>query len=144
MLGFSRKTDYALLIVTALAGRGGAFVSIRSLAKEYRLPYRFASQIVGLLARGAILESREGVNGGYRLGRDPHAITVRDVLQATEGDIALVSCLDARRHFACPQKAWCGAKRGMGMIQRQLLLSLGRTTVADFQRENAHHSTGVS
>lgn len=138
MLGLSRKTDYALLIVTALAGRRGTYVSIRSLAKEYRLPYRFASQIVGLLARGGILESREGVNGGYRLGRDPGAITVRDILRVTEGDVALVSCLDARRHFACPQKARCGARGGVGSIQRRFLQSLGTMTVADVARENTH------
>ncbi len=138
MFRLSRKTDYALLIVTALARRERAFVSVRSLARDYLLPYRFTAQIVGLLVRGAILESHEGVKGGIRLRRDPKVITVADILRATEGNIALTACLNAKGHFSCPQKAVCGAKHGMGMLQRRLLQSLGEMTVADFLRENEH------
>lgn len=138
MFRLSRKTDYALLIVTALARREGAFVSVRSLARDYLLPYRFAAQIVGLLVQGAILESREGVKGGIRLRRDPKEITVADILRATEGNIALTACLNAKTHFFCPQKAVCGARYGMGFLQRRLFQFLGEMTVADFLRGNEH------
>lgn len=139
MLGISRKTDYALLIVTALAGHKGEFVSVRSLAREYRLPYRFASSIIGLLKRAGILESQEGIKGGYRLIKDPQAITVEEVVRATEGrSFAPVSCLDPLKHSRCPQKAWCGAREGMSMLQRRILETLKETTVADFLQERAH------
>ena len=142
MLGLSRKTDYALLIVTELARHPGEFVSVRVLAEEHRLPYRFASQIVGSLKRAGILESHEGVKGGYCLSKEPSRITLEDVLSATEGGVfALVSCLDPRKNYVCPQKAWCGAKEGMGMLQRRMLESLKTMTVADFLR--AHESSGV-
>lgn len=138
MFGFSRKTDLALLIVTALAQSRRAFVPIRVLARERRLPYRFASQITSALARAGILEAREGARGGYRLTRDPATITVRDILEITEGSRPLVSCLDPAKHFRCPQKAWCTARRGMGVLQERLLDSLRSTTLADFIRAHAH------
>lgn len=134
MFGLSRKTDYALLVVTALARRPQEFVSVRSLARSHRLPYRFASQIVSDLARASILEAREGVKGGYRCARDPQTISVADILHATENKTALVSCVDPEKHLRCPQKAWCGAKTGVRTLQRDLLNVLERTTVADFLR----------
>lgn len=134
MFGFSRKTDYALLILTALAGRGRDFVSVRALARAHRLPYRFASQIVGLLTHAGILEAREGARGGYRLAKEPRDITVQEVLRATEAGAALVPCLDPRKHRACPQKSWCGARWGMNVLQRDVQRTFARYTVADFAR----------
>ncbi|TSC72689.1 MAG: BadM/Rrf2 family transcriptional regulator [Parcubacteria group bacterium Gr01-1014_38] len=144
MFGFSRKTDYALLLVTALARRPQEFVSVRALARTYHLPYRFSSQIVSDLARANVLEAREGVKGGYRLAREPKAVTVADILHATERGTALVSCVDQSKHYACPQKAWCGAKAGVRLLQRDLLSVLGRTTIADFLRAQSGTSLSLS
>lgn len=131
MLGLSRKTDYALLLVTALARQGSGFVSLRSLAETYRLPYRFASAIVGELVKAGILESREGLKGGYRLAKDPDAITVTEVLSATEGTTALVACLDPAKDYACPQKTWCASRAGMPAVQRIVREALATHTIAD-------------
>ncbi len=131
MLGLSRKTDYALLILSALARRGSAFVSLRALARDHRLSYRFAAEVVGLLTRAGLLESREGVRGGYRLARAAGDVSVAQVVHATEGGIALAGCLDPRTHGACPQKEWCTAKSGVGALQRMLLQSLATMTLAD-------------
>lgn len=138
MFGFSRKTDYALVILTALVGRRKEFVSVRALARVHRLPYRFASQIVSALARARLLEAREGIRGGYRLAKAPTTITLADILTATEGSTALVSCLDARKGFRCPQKAWCTARAGVGAVHQHLVESLQKTTVADLVRAHTH------
>lgn len=136
MLRFSRKTDYALLLLAALASQWRAsapvpFVSVRSLAERHRLPYRFASAIVTDLAHAGILESLEGVRGGCRLSRDPNNISLADVVQSTDGDWALVSCLDHAKHFVCAQKGTCPARRGVPAVQRILREALARHTLAD-------------
>lgn len=131
MFGLSRKTDYALLMLTALARRGGSFVSVRALAKAYRLSYRFAAEVVGALARAGMLESREGLKGGYRLARRPADITVRDVVRAMERRTSLVACLDPARKFACPQKATCPAHHGIASVERLVLDALANHTIAD-------------
>lgn len=138
MFGLSRKTDYALLLLTALARQQGAFVSVRGLVRAYRLPYRFAAHVLSVLAHAGIVEAREGVKGGYRLARAPEAITVDGVLAVTEGTTALVSCLDPKRHFACPQKTWCTARPGVGVVQQRIRASLRGLTVADLLQETAH------
>ncbi len=132
MFGLSRKTDYALLVVTALARRPDAFVSIRTLAAAHRLPYRFTAQIVSNLTRAQILEAREGVKGGYRFTKDPASVTVADILRATEKRSGIVSCLDPAAHQLCPQKAWCNARSGVRLLERELFAVLRKTTIADF------------
>ena len=47
-----------------------------------------------------------GKGGGYRLARDPSAITVYDVLLLAEGDLAPVTCL-SREASPCPRAAYC-------------------------------------
>lgn len=137
MLSFSRKTDLAILVLTALAQSPRAFVSVRALARDHHLPYRFASQIAGQLARAGLLEAREGVHGGYRLAREPSTLTLHEVVGVMEGPAALVACVDPRKNFRCPQKAWCTAKRGIGGIHQQFVASLKRTTVADLLHAHA-------
>lgn len=136
MLSLSRKTDYALLILTALAERPNVFTSLRDLAKEKNMPYRFVSHVVRPLLRAGILESREGVGGGYRLAKEPSAVTVHDVVAAEEGGVALAACLDATKHYACPQKAHCTVRRGMPTVQRLVLQTLSKHTLADLISEN--------
>ena len=71
-------------------------------------------------------------------------MTVADILHATEKGTALVSCVDPAKHHACPQKAWCGAKSGVRLLQRDLLDALGRTTIADFLRAQSGASSTLS
>lgn len=144
MFGLSRKTDYALLVVTALARRPKEFVSIRSLAATYHLPYRFTAQIVSDLTRAGMLEAREGVKGGYRFSGDPARVTVADILHATETRRALVSCLDPEKHRMCPQKAWCNARAGVRVLEQELFAVLRKTTIADFLRSPTASSPSFS
>lgn len=144
MFGLSRKTDYALLVVTALARRPEGFVSMRALAAAYHLPYRFTAQIVSDLTHAGILEAREGVKGGYRFSRVPASVTVADILRATEKRSGLVSCLDPSAHRSCPQKAWCNARAGVRVLERELFAVLRKTTIADFLRSSAPSSSSLS
>ncbi|MBM7566557.1 RrF2 family transcriptional regulator [Paenibacillus sacheonensis] len=41
-------------------------------------------RILAILARGGILETREGRDGGYRLRKDPHTVSLADVFNALQ------------------------------------------------------------
>ncbi len=44
------------------------------------------------LVAGGMVSSTRGVNGGYRLAKDPTEITLRELIQAVEGPINLTIC----------------------------------------------------
>ena len=120
-LKLARKGDYGLLLVTALAGEPD-LVSLKKLAKEKKLPYKFLSQVAGELRVAGILESKEGVGGGYRLAKKPKQIMVREVLDAVEGPMQVSECEHececggACVHEAVEEKMVAGASRALAMF----------------------------
>jgi Rrf2 family protein len=135
MLSLSRKTDYALLILTSLADSRGEYVSLRKLADDLQIPYRFASAVMKPLVEKEVVESKEGAGGGYRLMKPPSRITVRDVVVMEEGGVAMASCLDSEKRFTCARKHECAARRGISAVQRIVLDALASRTIADIARE---------
>lgn len=114
MLALSARVDYALLLLTLLAkGKSDNFISLSTLARKTKLPGAFLSRIAVELAAGGILQSKEGVDGGYRLAKNPEKITIAEVIEVIEGSWALTKCAhkleECRYGFICPMSShWQG------------------------------------
>jgi Rrf2 family protein len=68
-------------------------ISTAELARRQHIPLGFLTKIVGGLARAGILETRRGAGGGVRLGRPADAITVLEVIEASQGPVRLNLCI---------------------------------------------------
>ena len=130
MLSLSKKTDYALLVLTTLAQQPKDYVSLRELAIKKQMPYRFLAQVARALVHDGLIVSREGSGGGYRLNKPAKKISVSDVVTAIEGGVALASCL-SHSETECALATNCPLKKGMPSIQRMVLKTLTKKTVAD-------------
>jgi FeS assembly SUF system regulator len=64
----------------------------RDLAAESKLPISTVSKLLKHLLQSGLLTSHRGIKGGYLLARDPHQISVLDVIAAIEGPMALTEC----------------------------------------------------
>jgi Rrf2 family transcriptional regulator, repressor of oqxAB len=53
-----------------------------TLASHLKSEATLLRRILAILAKAGILETREGRDGGYRLTRDPHSLTLGEVYQA--------------------------------------------------------------
>ena len=74
----------------ACPGRSRHAADGRVLAGEQGLPPRFLGAILADLRRAGIVASQRGAEGGYRLAREPDAITIADVIRALDGPLAEV------------------------------------------------------
>ncbi|MDO8512277.1 MAG: Rrf2 family transcriptional regulator [bacterium] len=135
MLSLSKKTDYALLVLTTLAQKPKDYVSLRELAVRKNMPYRFLAQVARALVHDGLIISREGSGGGYRLKKSAKKISVSDVVTAIEGGVALASCL-SHSETECELAVNCPLKKGMPSIQRMVLKTLTKKTVADLLAAN--------
>lgn len=81
-----KRTQYGLRAAVRLAGKypGGGYVQSRDLADEEQLPTKFLEQVLLILRRANLLESKVGSGGGYRLKRPPNRITIAQMLNALE------------------------------------------------------------
>jgi Rrf2 family protein len=59
-------------------------VTGRDIAARERLPVDYVEQILLRLRRAGLVQSTRGARGGYALARAPEAISVRDVIAASE------------------------------------------------------------
>jgi Rrf2 family protein len=77
--------EYGLIVSVNLARRAGQGpVAARELAEQERLPHDYVEQILLRLRRAGLVDSVRGAKGGYHLAREPHVITVKDVIEASE------------------------------------------------------------
>ena len=91
----STKGRYALRLVIDLAEHTGeGFISLKDVADRQSISKKYLEQIVPMLNKSGILHTNRGNRGGYILSADPSELSVGDVLRATEGSLAPVSCLD--------------------------------------------------
>ena len=91
-MDISRKTDYALRILSLLAEGDDSLLSVRTAADQVDVPYSFARSIQHGLVQAGIIESLRGVHGGMRLKVDPSQITVRQVVEAVQGPLYFNNC----------------------------------------------------
>lgn len=94
MIRLSKLADYAVVLVSHMATDPSARFSATDLAKLTHIPPPTVSKILGALARGGLLQSHRGLNGGFSLARAPQDVSVADVVNAVEGPIAVTHCLD--------------------------------------------------
>ena len=81
MLTISKKGDYGLLFMTYLAkAPDSQFIPLSQIAADYRLPYKFLSQIAIELKKAQLVKSKEGMGGGYQLAKASAKITTADIL----------------------------------------------------------------
>lgn len=143
-LELTRRGSYAIRAVITLARRDpSAVVPARTIAQEMHIPVRFLPQVMGDLNRAGIVTARLGRSGGHRLAKAPEAISLLEVIEATEGDTRRQSCVLSgepcgESHQACDvHELFCDAQAAMR-------LRLGGTSVADVLADGHEDATKLS
>jgi FeS assembly SUF system regulator len=92
MLRISKLTDYATVVLAALAEQPEQLRTAAALAVRTRIAAPTVSKLLKQLHRAGLLTSTRGLHGGYQLARAPSQITVAAILDALEGPIAVTDC----------------------------------------------------
>lgn len=134
MLRLSKKTDYALLAMRHLAANAdrGA-VSARELAETYDIPAELLAKVLQKLVRGQLLESQQGIRGGYALARPATSMSVADVIQAVDGPLMVTACSEA--DHSCEQYTKCNIRDPLWRIKDRIVATLAATSVAELAIE---------
>ncbi|KQZ93489.1 RrF2 family transcriptional regulator [Agrobacterium cavarae] len=99
------------------------------------------------LSGAGILSTVPGPKGGYRLAKEPEAITLLDIVLAVEGPAPAFRCAEIRqrgpnplpdRYFSKP----CGINAAMLQAERAYRAELAKTTVADIRTDLARADDG--
>ncbi|EWM54677.1 RrF2 family transcriptional regulator [Ruminococcus flavefaciens] len=103
----STKGRYALRMLYDLAiHHEEGYVSLKDIAERQNISKKYLEQIVPLLNKTGLLRTNRGNKGGYMLAGRADEVTVGDVLRATEGSLAPVTCLEFEPN-ECPRMKDC-------------------------------------
>ena len=93
-LSLSKTGDYVVRAALSLARTHGEgrYQKIREVVERMDLPPRYTPQILGMLAKAGLAESRAGRDGGYRLTREPADISLLEIVEAAEGELRPNRC----------------------------------------------------
>lgn len=129
MLRLSKLTDYATVLLASMARDPQLIHNAAELAAATRVSPPTARKTLKILAQAGLVESVRGVNGGYRLEREPRQISVADIVNAMEGPIAMTQC--SSQNGLCSLEPHCRISRHWQLINRQLINSLQALSLAD-------------
>ena len=130
MLRLSKKADYALLAMRHLAAnRDVGAVSARELADAYDIPPELLAKVLQRLVRAQLLESHQGIRGGYGLAKPASALSVADVIQAVDGPLTVTACSDS--DHTCDQFSKCNIRDPLWRIKDRIISALAATSVQE-------------
>lgn len=127
----STKGDYGLRALIELAHRYGDGKPTQSgeVAARQAIPESYLEQLLATLRRAGFVRSVRGPQGGHALARPPAQIQVSDVIEALEGPIMAVDCLDEASN--CAKGGGCAQSEMWAAVRDAIVGVLSNTTVAD-------------
>ncbi|WP_322056454.1 Rrf2 family transcriptional regulator [Paraburkholderia sp. J63] len=141
MSHISTGVEYGLHCLLYLAGTpaGVREASVRDLAEMQGVPVDYAAKLFTRLAKAGIVESTEGIRGGFRLAKPARDISVLDVVDAIDGDKHLFDCREVRGQcavFEDEPPAWatrgtCSIHAVMQGAERAMRAELKQHSLAD-------------
>lgn len=117
---FTKAEGYGILGVLYLTTKeSDSIIPLSEIAEAKQIPEKFLAKIFQSLSRSGIVRSHRGVNGGFTLSRDPHEITVREVLESIQGPYHLTRCIPNRNK--CDMPGFCTLRELLIKAENELV-----------------------
>jgi FeS assembly SUF system regulator len=139
MLRITRLTDYATVILAALAQAPDRVQTAPALAERTRIAAPTVSKLLKQLQRAGLVASTRGLHGGYQLARPASQISAAQILDALEGPL-LTDC--AAGHGHCEIERTCSVShvwQRLNLAIRRSLYSVSLMELAGLDRAGSSH-----
>jgi Rrf2 family cysteine metabolism transcriptional repressor len=135
---FSTKAEYGVRLMIELGRQAGSDpVALSAVAEAERLPLSYLEHLVAKLRKAGLVSSTRGAHGGYRLARPAEEITMNEVVEALEGQIAPMECFHETPEgkVLCSHETdgddACSTKLLWTRVQGGVIRALSGTTLAE-------------
>jgi FeS assembly SUF system regulator len=135
-------TDYATVLLAAMAAEPTALHRAAELAERARLESSTVAKLLKQLTRAGLLESVRGAAGGYRLARPPERVSIADVIEAMDGPIAMTQC--ALHDGSCRREEHCLVRSNWRKIALAVESALRAVSLLDMIAPPRHWQPRVS
>ena len=102
---------------------------LKDIAKREEIPERYLENIMRTLVSSGLVISVQGRNGGFSLAKKPSDIKLSEIIQAVEGSMSPVFCIDNPK--SCKRTAVCVTRGIWGKLKKAILDVLDSITLDD-------------
>lgn len=128
MIKLSKLADYAVVVLQALRSGEDTVYNASRLSAATKLPEPTVSKILKKLKKAGILQSIQGPKGGYFISEGAGVITVLSVIEAIDGPVYVVDCIDEDA-MDCSIQADCSVKGRWSTVNEAIRSSLESITI---------------
>lgn len=134
-------TDYSLRALMYLAVNRERLVTIQDIADLHGISKNHLTKVVHQLGQLGLVETMRGRNGGLKLGREPAAINIGQVVRQTETDFYMAECFD-RDSNSCVFAPACVLKGALAAATAAYLAVLDGVTLENLVKKNGPRTVG--
>lgn len=128
MIKISTKGRYGTRVMVELAlNYGKGPVLLKDIAKRQDISAGYLDQLVPSLKAAGLITSSRGTQRGYLLTKEPKDITLRDIIEALEGEVNIAECL--HQPLLCPRISFCPTRPIWAEISKSLVKTLESFTL---------------
>ena len=134
----STRCRYGLRAMIELARNFNAGPLSRSgISKTQHVTKAYLENILTSLREKKLVSTTRGAGGGFVLRLSPSKITVLDIVNALEGSVAPVECLENRA--VCEKTPWCPARQVWKKLYDAEVKTLSEISLQDILDGSAAH-----
>ncbi len=140
----STKGHYGIRALIELTHHYGEPRPMQSseIAARQKIPESYLEQLLTTLRRAGFIRSVRGPQGGHALIRDPRELHVSEVVEALEGPIMPIDCLDETS--PCGRNGGCAQHDMWDQVRLAILQVLNDTNIADLAKRDREVQSGAA
>ena len=129
MLRVTKLTDYATVVLSALADSPDRVHNATELAERAHLELPTVSKLLKTLTQAGLVQSFRGSTGGYRLAKPAEQISLIQIVEAIEGPLGMTEC--SLHESNCGIESSCGVRANWRRINDVVADALREVSLAD-------------
>ena len=131
MIKVSRMADYAILLVCKMSSSKNKVYSAQELSTITALKITTISKILTKLTKANITNSIRGVAGGYKLTLKAEDISIGDIIDVIDGQVALTVCVEEDKNHCCELESMCPSQGNWQVINNTVRDALNSISIAE-------------
>ena len=128
MLKISKLADYSTVIMAHLS-MVDIMQSAKTISVQTSIPYPTVTKLLKILHKADLLKSVNGAAGGYGLAIDRRSISLLDIINAVEGELALTEC--SQHSNTCSITASCCISHKWQVVNNSIRSALAKVSLSE-------------
>tara|TARA_E500000178_G_C17010965_1_gene750522 strand:+ start:1732 stop:2154 length:423 start_codon:yes stop_codon:yes gene_type:complete len=138
MFKITRLADYSVSVISSFSGDKNEMLSSQDIINKTKLQKATVNKLLSKLVKKDFLLAFRGVNGGYKLKKDLANISIKELIEAIEGPVALTDCLD-KNNNNCNLFDICNTKNTWSAVNTAIKETLQGIKIKDIKNNAVNY-----